>query len=78
MLSLDQADSRMGTLFALEQIQAKNGLDDSIMDRAVRKLIPDEGLAGAIESLAIEINIGAAEKESRGERRGFFRRFFGR
>jgi hypothetical protein len=44
MLTLGHADSNTATLFALEWIQVKDGLDDSVMNRAALKLIPDEGL----------------------------------
>jgi hypothetical protein len=73
MLTLGHADSNTATLFALERIQVRNGLDDSIMNCAVLKLIRDVGLASAVESVAREINIAAAETEDK----GFFRRLFG-
>ena len=66
MRSVGQADSRMATLFALEYIQNEFRIDDSVMDRIITRLVPVEGLAVAIESVAAEINDTAADRKTKG------------
>lgn len=73
MLSQREADSRTATLFALKRIQEKCGIDDSIMDGVVPRLVTAEGLAAELESVAAKVNEAMAEEK----RKGFFGRLFG-
>ncbi len=72
MQAIADADSRTATLFAFEQIQAKCGVSDGVMNRVVPKLVSDKGLSAEVESVAQEVNKAAAAK-----RGGFFSKLFG-
>jgi hypothetical protein len=70
--SIGDADSRIATLFALEQIQTICNLTDDALSAVVPQLVTEEGLAANVESLASEVNNVAPPR-----RDGFFGRLFG-
>jgi hypothetical protein len=71
MQSITNADSRMAKLFAFEQIQAKCGLSDEVMNRVGLELVSDKGISSEVELVALEVNKAAAAK-----RGGFLSKLF--
>lgn len=65
------ADSGIAALFALERIKEACGLSDAAFNTIVPNLIPAEGLAAEVESVAGEVNKVASQ-----ERGGFLSRIF--
>lgn len=73
MQEFQGGDSRLATLFALEQLQGHYGLSDEMMNRVVPNLVPSEGLSGRVEAVALQVNEAAGRR--RGQ--GFWARIFG-
>ncbi len=67
------ADARTARLFALEQIQEKNQIEDDIMNDIVPALWSDERSNSEVESVAMQVNNAAAEMKPK----GFLHRLFG-
>ena len=72
MQSMGDADSRTATLFAFESIQNKCGLDDSVMNEIVPRLMANESFGLEVESVALQVNNVFAQRK-----KGFLSKLFG-